>query len=99
MVLSASLYHFDLPVVPVAQYPGIFWKCPYAFGAFLALGLSFTLVIQALINMAVTVNLFPVTGVTLPLVSMRWLFISLYLSFDRNYPECGEECGNRRKGS
>ncbi|HEY8895123.1 MAG TPA: FtsW/RodA/SpoVE family cell cycle protein, partial [Niastella sp.] len=48
----------------------IFKKCPYAFGAFLALGLSFTLVIQALINMAVTVNLFPVTGVTLPLVSM-----------------------------
>jgi cell division protein FtsW len=44
--------------------------CPYAFGAFLALGLSFTLVIQALINMAVAVNLFPVTGVTLPLISM-----------------------------
>ncbi|HYC39397.1 MAG TPA: FtsW/RodA/SpoVE family cell cycle protein [Chitinophagaceae bacterium] len=48
----------------------IFKKCPYAFGAFLALGLSFTLAIQAMINMAVTVNLFPVTGVTLPLVSM-----------------------------
>jgi cell division protein FtsW len=48
----------------------IFRKCPYAFGAFLALALSFTLVIQALTNMAVAVNLFPVTGVTLPLVSM-----------------------------
>jgi cell division protein FtsW len=48
----------------------IFKRCPYAFGAFLALGLSFTLVIQALVNMAVAVNLFPVTGVTLPLVSM-----------------------------
>ena len=48
----------------------IFRRCPFAFGAFLALGLSFTLVIQALINMAVNVNLFPVTGVTLPLVSM-----------------------------
>ena len=48
----------------------IFRKCPYAFGAFLALGLSFTLVIQALVNMAVNVNLLPVTGVTLPLVSM-----------------------------
>lgn len=45
-------------------------KCPYAFGAFLSLGLSFTLVIQAMANMAVNVNLFPVTGVTLPLVSM-----------------------------
>jgi cell division protein FtsW len=48
----------------------IFRNCPYAFGAFLALALSFTLVIQAMTNMAVSVNLFPVTGVTLPLVSM-----------------------------
>ena len=48
----------------------IFRKCPFAFGAFLALGLSFTLIIQALANMAVNVNLMPVTGVTLPLISM-----------------------------
>ena len=48
----------------------LFKRCPYAFGAFLALGLGFTLVIQAMTNMAVNVNLFPVTGVTLPLVSM-----------------------------
>ena len=48
----------------------LFRRCPYAFGAFLAVALSFTLVIQALVNMAVNVNLFPTTGVTLPLVSM-----------------------------
>jgi cell division protein FtsW len=48
----------------------LFRKCPYAFGAFLSLALSFTLVIQAMANMAVNVNLFPVTGVTLPLISM-----------------------------
>ncbi|MCX6208431.1 MAG: FtsW/RodA/SpoVE family cell cycle protein [Bacteroidetes bacterium] len=48
----------------------IFRKCPYAFGSFLALGLSFALVIQAMANMAVSVGLLPVTGVTLPLVSM-----------------------------
>jgi cell division protein FtsW len=45
-------------------------KSPRAFGAFLALALSITLVIQALINMAVNIGLFPITGVTLPLVSM-----------------------------
>ncbi len=49
---------------------GIFKKCPYAFGAFLSLALSFTLVIQAMANMAVNVGLLPVTGVTLPLISM-----------------------------
>lgn len=48
----------------------IFRRCPYAFGALLALALSFTLVIQAAANMAVAVGLMPVTGVTLPLVSM-----------------------------
>lgn len=48
----------------------LFHRCPYAFGAFLAVALSFTLVIQAIVNMAVNVNLFPTTGVTLPLVSM-----------------------------
>lgn len=48
----------------------IFKRCPYAFGAFLAIGLSFTLVFQALINMAVNVHLLPVTGLTLPMVSM-----------------------------
>jgi cell division protein FtsW len=69
----------------------LFKKCPYAFGAFLALGLSFTLAIQAIANMAVTVNLFPVTGVTLPLVSMggtSFLFtclaIGIVLSVARN---------------
>jgi len=66
-------------------------KCPYAFGTFLALALSFTLVIQALANMAVNVSLFPVTGVTLPLVSMggsSFLFtcvaIGIILSVARN---------------
>ena len=48
----------------------IFKRCPYAFGAFLAVGLSITLVFQALLNMAVNVNLVPVTGLTLPMISM-----------------------------
>ena len=40
------------------------------FSAYLALGLGFLLVFQALANMAVAVNLIPVTGQPLPLVSM-----------------------------
>ncbi len=69
----------------------IFRRCPYAFGAFLAMGLSFTLIIQAMANMAVAVDLVPVTGVTLPLVSMggsSFLFtcasIGIILSVARN---------------
>ena len=48
----------------------IFKRCPYAFGAFLAVGLSITLVFQAMLNMAVNVHLVPVTGLTLPMISM-----------------------------
>ena len=69
----------------------IFKRCPFAFGAFLALGLSFTLAIQAISNMAVSVNILPVTGVTLPLISMggsSFLFtcvsIGIILSVARN---------------
>ncbi|TXB63973.1 cell division protein FtsW [Vicingus serpentipes] len=45
-------------------------KSEQTFGSLLAIGLSFSLVFQAMINMAVAVNLFPVTGQPLPLVSM-----------------------------
>ncbi|MCG9900943.1 MAG: FtsW/RodA/SpoVE family cell cycle protein [Hydrotalea sp.] len=69
----------------------LFRRCPFAFGAFLAVALSFTLVIQAMANMAVNVNLVPVTGVTLPLISMggsSFLFtcaaIGIILSVARN---------------
>jgi cell division protein FtsW len=69
----------------------IFAKCPRAFGAFLAVGLSFSMAVQALINMAVVVNLLPTTGVTLPMVSMGgtslWftsIAIGIILSVSRN---------------
>ncbi|WP_212002295.1 FtsW/RodA/SpoVE family cell cycle protein [Chitinophaga sp. HK235] len=72
----------------------IYKRCPYAFGAFLAVGLSVTLVIQALTNMAVNVQLFPVTGLPLPLVSMGGssvlftsMAIGIILSVSRNVEE------------
>ena len=48
----------------------IITKIPRNFGAFLTFGVSFSLVFQAMINMGVAVNLLPVTGQPLPLVSM-----------------------------
>ena len=44
-------------------------KCETAFPAFLVLGLTVMIVIQAMLNMLVAVGLFPVTGQTLPMVS------------------------------
>jgi cell division protein FtsW len=57
-------------------------RCPKSFGALLAVGLSCSLVLQAFINMGVATHIFPVTGLTLPLVSMggtSLLFTSLSL--------------------
>lgn len=68
------------------------------FGGFLAAGLAFSLVFQALINMAVAVNLFPVTGQPLPLVSMGgtsiWftcIAIGIILSVSRSGEDKTEE--------
>ena len=44
-------------------------KSPTIFGKLVAVGVGLPIVFQALINMAVAVELFPVTGQTLPLVS------------------------------
>ena len=44
-------------------------KSPKTFGAMLAVGLGMNIVIQAFANLAVSVHLVPVTGLTLPLVS------------------------------
>lgn len=48
----------------------IFRQSKKVFGALMALGLGFSIVIQAFINMAVVVNILPVTGLTMPFISM-----------------------------
>ncbi len=64
-------------LIVLALYTTLLLRCirlvtrsPKAFGAMLALGLCFSLVIQAFVHMAVNVNLLPVTGLTLPFVSL-----------------------------
>jgi cell division protein FtsW len=45
------------------------YRCQSYFGKMLAFGLTLVICLQALINIAVTIGLVPVTGVTLPLIS------------------------------
>jgi cell division protein FtsW len=73
-------------------------KSDRTFPAFLAFGLTIILVFQAMVNMAVAVNLFPVTGQPLPLVSMgrsSMLFscfaLGIILSVSRGSKEQQEE--------
>lgn len=69
-------------------------KCNRTFPAFLAIGLTLMIVVQAMVNMAVAVGIIPITGQTLPLVSMggsSMLFTSIalgiILSISRNLNE------------
>ena len=69
-------------------------RSPGTFGALLAAGLTFSLVFQAMINIAVNVGLLPVTGQPLPMVSMGgtslWftsLAIGIILSVSRKVEE------------
>ncbi len=45
------------------------WKAPDAFGTYLAAGLTFTIVLQALINVSVVLGLLPTKGIPLPFIS------------------------------
>jgi cell division protein FtsW len=72
-------------------------KTSSLFGGLLSIGLMFSLVLQAFVNMLVAVGVFPVTGQTLPLISMggtsilfTCITIGIVLSIsgdstDRNY--------------
>ena len=79
-------------IVIVAQKSGTI------FGKLLALGVGLPIVFQALINMAVAVELFPVTGQTLPLISsggtsiwMTCLAIGIILSVSAKRHEDKEQ--------
>ncbi len=81
----------------------IFIKSPGNFGALLAVSLALSLVIQALMNIMVTVGLLPVTGVTLPLISrggtsilITCLAIGVILSVD-HYIELNNNKPQKRR--
>ncbi|WP_209332081.1 FtsW/RodA/SpoVE family cell cycle protein [Lunatimonas salinarum] len=61
LFLYLALLYRGMRVVAISTRP---------FGGLLSAGLSFALVIQAMINMAVAVGLVPITGLPLPMVSM-----------------------------
>jgi len=62
-VILLYLWLFYRVIIIVVRAPG-------TFGSFLVAGVGFALVFQAMINMGVAVNILPVTGQPLPLVSM-----------------------------
>jgi cell division protein FtsW len=47
----------------------LFWLAPDTFGRYLALGITVSIVVQALINMSVVIGIAPTKGIPLPMIS------------------------------
>lgn len=84
-ILVAGLYIFLF--IRVGR---IVKTCNSVFGAYLVMGISIIMVLQALVNMAVNVGLIPVTGQPLPLISrggtsfvINSIYIGMILSVSR----------------
>jgi cell division protein FtsW len=74
------------------------------FGKLVVIGLGFPIVFQAMINMAVAVELLPVTGQTLPLISsggssvwMTCIALGIILSVTKKEEEIAEELQEKQK--
>ncbi len=79
-------------------------KANSTFGKLVVIGLGFPIVFQALINMSVAVQLLPVTGQTLPLISsggssvwMTCIAIGIILSVTKKEEEVAEELQEKQK--
>lgn len=79
-------------------------KANSMFGKLVVVGLGFPIVFQAIINMAVAVELLPVTGQTLPLISsggssiwMTCIAIGIILSVTKKDEEIAQELEDKQK--
>lgn len=79
-------------------------KSNSVFGKLVVVGLGFPIIFQAMTNMAVAVELFPVTGQTLPLISsggssiwMTCIAVGIILSVTKKEEEIAQELADKQK--
>ena len=89
--IFGALFVLMLYIILFTRVLRIMLKRPLTFGAYLAFGLGFLVIMQAMINMGVSIGLLPVTGQPLPFVSMggtsmmaTGIIIGMILSVTRN---------------
>lgn len=98
-ILVLSLYLLLLFRFVVAAH-----KANSLFGKLVVIGLGFPIIFQAMTNMAVAVELLPVTGQTLPLISsggssiwMTCIALGIILSVTKKEEEIAEELAEKQK--
>ncbi|MCR5014138.1 MAG: FtsW/RodA/SpoVE family cell cycle protein [Bacteroidales bacterium] len=95
--LIGGIFVLLLYIILLTRAVKVVKKRPLSFGAMLAFGLAFIIIMQAMINMGVSTGLMPVTGQQLPFISkggssmlMTGFSIGMILSVTRNL-ELNEE--------
>ncbi|NNT71915.1 FtsW/RodA/SpoVE family cell cycle protein [Flavobacterium sp. IMCC34852] len=98
-ILVLSMYLLLLFRFVVAAH-----KANSMFGKLVVIGLGFPIIFQAMTNMAVAVELLPVTGQTLPLISsggssiwMTCIALGIILSVTKKEEEIAEELADKQK--
>ena len=89
--LVGGIFVLLLYIILLTRATKVVKKRPLSFGAMLAFGLAFIIIMQAMINMGVSTGLMPVTGQQLPFISkggssmlMTGFAIGMILSVTRN---------------
>lgn len=89
--LVGGVFVLLLYIILLTRATKVVKKRPLSFGAMLAFGLAFIIIMQAMINMGVSTGLMPVTGQQLPFISkggssmlMTGFSIGMILSVTRN---------------
>lgn len=89
--IIGALFVLMLYIILFTRVLRIVLKRPLTFGALLSFGLGFLVIVQAMINMGVSVGLLPVTGQPLPFISMggtsmlaTGIILGMILSVTRN---------------
>lgn len=75
-----AAFTIGLFIVLISRGIRIGLQCEDLFGRYLALGISFLIGIQAFLNIAVVIGLFPPTGITLPVISQGGTSLVIFLA-------------------
>lgn len=96
--LVGGIFVMLLYIILLTRSTKVVKKRPLSFGAMLAFGLAFIIIMQAMINMGVSTGLMPITGQQLPFISkggssmlMTGFAIGMIISVTRSLEEEGRQ--------
>lgn len=76
-----AVFVISLYIVLIYRGIKIAFRCEDLFGRYLAIGITLIVGLQAFLNIAVVIGLFPPTGITLPLISQGGTSLIIFLAF------------------